>query len=69
MATCHGGTGNPIARDDLHMEDPEITGMDNDLDATIALGGLEAEDNSNEHLPNNQAKLMALMKEINDVCQ
>ena len=49
MATCHGGTGHPIARDvHLHIEDPEATGIDNDdnsisgLDATVALGGLEA---------------------------
>ena len=26
MATHYGGTGYPIARDDLHVEDPETTG-------------------------------------------
>ena len=54
MATYHGGAGHPIARDDLHIEDQETTGMDNDndsisgSDATVALGRLEAEDNTEE---------------------
>ena len=75
VATHHRGAGHPIARDDLHIEDPEATGMDNDndsisgLDATVALGGLEAEDNTNELLPSNQAKLTALKREINDLHQ
>ena len=57
MATHHGGTGHPIARDNLHIEDPETTSMDNNndsisgSDATVALGGLEAEDTTNELLP------------------
>ena len=44
MATHHGGTGHPIARDNLHIEDPEMTGLDDDNDsisgpdATAALG-------------------------------
>ena len=52
MATCHGGAGSPIARDDLHVEDPETTDNDNDndsisaSDATIALSRLDAEDNT-----------------------
>ena len=75
MATHHRGVGHPVARGVLHVEDPETTGMDNNndsisgLDATVALGGLEAEDNTDELLPNNQAKLMALMREINDLFQ
>ena len=75
MATCHAVTGHPIARDNLHVEDPEATSLGNDNDsisvseATVALGGLEAEDNTNELLPSNQAKLMALMIEINDLHQ
>ena len=75
MASCHRGTGHPIKRGDLHIEDPEATGFDNDndcisgLDATIALGGLEAEDKTNELLPSNQTKLMELMRDINDLCQ
>ena len=72
MATHHRGAGHPIARGNLHIEDPEATGMDNDndcisgLDATVALGGLEAEGNTNELLPRNQAKLTSLTREIND---
>ena len=34
MATFHGGTGHPIARDvNLHIEDPEAKGMDSDNDS------------------------------------
>ena len=75
MATPHRGAGYPIARDNLLVEDPETTGMDKDNDSisgsdvTVALGGLEAEDNTNEPLPNNQAKLMAPTREINDLHQ
>ena len=75
MATHHGGAGHPIARDNLHIEDPEATGMDNDndsisgLDATVALGGLEGEGNTDELLPCNQAKLTAPTWEINELCQ
>ena len=76
MATCHGSTGHPVARDNLYIEDPETIGIDNDndsisgSDATVAFGGLEAEKMStNELLSGNQAKLMALTREINDLCQ
>ena len=49
--------------------------MDNDnnsitgSDATVALGGLEAEGNPNELLPSNQAKLTVVTWEINELCQ
>ena len=75
MATNHGGAGHPEAKDDLHIEDPEATGMDNDndgisgLDVTVALGGLEAEGNTDELLPRNQVKLTALVREIIDLHQ
>ena len=75
MATCHRDARYPIARDDLHIEDEEATGLDNDndsisgLDAIVVLGGLEAEDNINELLPGNQARLTALTREINDLHQ
>ena len=76
MVTNHGGAGHPIARDvDLHVEDPEATGIDNNndsmsgSDATVALGGLEVEGNPSELLPSNQAKLTALIQEINKLCQ
>ena len=69
MTTHHGGTWHPIAGDvNLHIEDPEVTGMDNENDTISgwdALGGLEAEGNPNEHLPSNQATLTALTWEIN----
>ena len=76
MATCHGGAGHPVARDvNLHTGDPEAIGIDNDndsisgSDATVALGGLETEGNTNELLPSNQAKLTPLTWEINELCQ
>ena len=75
MATHHRGAGHPVARDNLHIEDLEATGMDFDndsisgSDAIIALVGLEAEYNADELLPSNQAKLTTCMGEINDLCQ
>ena len=71
----HGGAGCPRNRDiDLQKEDAESTGQENDnestsgLDATIFLGGPEAE-GQHDHIHSNQAKLTALMREINDLCQ
>ena len=58
----------------LHIEDPEATSMGNDNDsiscpnATVALHGLEAEGDPDELLPSNQAKLTALIWEINELC-
>ena len=75
MATHHRGAGHLIARDNLHIEDPEATGMDNNSesisgsDATVALVGLEAEGNTDELLPSNEAMLTALTREINDLFQ
>ena len=52
MATDHRGAGHPVARDNLHVEDQEAIGLDNDNDSisvsgdTVAFGGLEAEDNT-----------------------
>ena len=76
MATHHRGTGCPIDRDiDLYIEGPEAACMDNDngsisgLDATVALGGLEAEGNPNELLPTTQTKLTVLTWEINELHQ
>ena len=58
MATHHRVAGCPIDSNiNLHVEDPEATSMDNDndsisgLDATVALGGLEAECNPDEFFP------------------
>ena len=76
MDTCHGGAGCPLDRDiDLNIEDSETTGIDNDnesthgSDATVDLGGPEAEGHPNDPIYSNQAKLMALMREINDLHQ
>ena len=71
MATHHRGAGCPLDRDiALHVE--EATGIANDddsthgLNTTVALGGPEAEGHPNDPIYNNQDKLMALMREIND---
>ena len=76
MATHHAGAGHPRAKDvDLHIEDPESTGIDNEnesssgSDTIVALGGLEREGNTYELLPSNQAKLSTLTREINELCQ
>ena len=76
MATHHGGAGSPIDRDiDLHIEDAETTGLENDNEstggshATITLGGPEAEGYPDGLIHSNQAKLTAHMREINDLHQ
>ena len=78
MATHHRGTGCPVDSDiNLHIDNVEgiNTGLANDneitsgLDTTVAMGGPEAEGHPDELTPSNQAKLMALMREINDLCQ
>ena len=78
MATCHRGAGCPVDSDsNLHIDDiiGINTGLANNnestrgLDTTVALGGPEAKDHPYELTPSNQAKLMALMREINDLCQ
>ena len=76
MAICHGATGWPIDRHiNLHIEDTETTGLDNDnvstsgSDTTIALGGPEAQGHPNELIPSNETKLAALMSNINDLHQ
>ena len=38
MAICHGGAGCPIARDiNLHIQDAETTGIENDNESTSGL--------------------------------
>ena len=76
MVTCHRGARYPLDRDiDLIVEDSETTHIYNDnesthgLAATVALGGPEAEGHPNDHVCNNQDKLMALMREINELHQ
>ena len=76
IATHHGGAGCSLDRDiNLHIEDSEATGLENDnestsgSDTTVALGEPEAEGHPNDLIHSNQAKLMALMMEINDLHQ
>ena len=77
LATHHGGAaGCPIDRNiNLHVEDVEAKGIDTDnesissSDTSVALGGLDAEGKPDELLSSNQAKLTALAREINELCQ
>ena len=74
MPTHHGGAGCPLDRGiDLNAEDPEPTDIDNERthnsDATVALGGPEAEGHPKNPVYSNHNKLMALTREINDLCQ
>ena len=76
VATHHGGTGYPLDRGiNLNEEDSKPTDIDNDdesthgLDATVALGGPEAEGHPDDPICSNQDKFMALMREINDLHQ
>ena len=74
MGTCPGGAGHPLDRGiNLNAGDSEPTGIDNDnksthgSDATVTLGGPEAEGQPDDPIYNSQAKLTALMREINDL--
>ena len=74
MATCHGGAGQPLDRGiNFPTEDPEPTDIDNEStpssDATIALGGPEAEGHPKYPVYNNHNKLTALMRELNNLHQ
>ena len=73
MATHHRGTECPLDRDiNLHIEDSETTGLDNEnestsgSDTTVVLGGSEVGGHLNDLIHSNQAQLMALTQEIND---
>ena len=76
MDTHHGGAGWPMDRDnDLHIEDTDSTGLENDnestsgSDATVTLEGPEAEGHPDDLIHSNQVKLTTLMREINVLCQ
>ena len=74
MASHHGGTGHPLDRGiDVNAEDSEPTDIENESthtsNATVALGAPEAEGDSKNPVYSNHDKLMALMREINDLCQ
>ena len=74
MATHHGGIGCPLDRGiNLNTEDPEPADIDNEsthcMDATVALGGPEVEGHTKDPVYNNHNRLMALMREINNLHQ
>ena len=74
MTTCHGGAGHLLDRGINHnTEDPEPSDIDNEsahsLDATVALGGLEAEGYPEDPVYSNHDILTALTREINDLHQ
>ena len=74
MATHHGDVGCPLDRgNDLHTEDLEPADILNEHtnipDATVALGGPEAEGRPKDPVYNNCYELTALMREINDLHQ
>ena len=74
MAIHHRGAGCPLDRcKDINSEDPEHADIDNksthSSDATVALGGPEAEGHPKDPVYNNYNKLTALMREINDLHQ
>ena len=69
MTTHHGGAGCPLDRDnDLHTEDSETTCLYNNnentsgSDATVTLGGPQAEGHPDDLIFSNHAKLMALKR-------
>ena len=74
MATHHGGTGHPLDRGlDILTEDPEHTNINNDnthsSDAIVPVGGPEAIEHPEYPVYDNQDRLTALTREINDLCQ
>ena len=74
MATHHGGTGCPLDRGmDILAEDQEHLDINNESthssDATVTLGGPEVVRHPRDPVYNNQDKLTALMREINDLQQ
>ena len=74
MATHHRGAGHPLDRGlDILVEDPEHTDIDNDSthssDATVTLGGSEAVGHPEDPVYDNQDRLTALTREINDLHQ
>ena len=73
MATHCRGTRHPVDRDiNLHIEDTEglKMGPDNDNDCTSgsdttnAFGGSEVDCHPSKLIPNNQAKLTALVRDM-----
>ena len=74
IATHHGDAGCPLDRGlDILIEDPEHADIDNNSthssDATVAIGSPEAVGHPENTVYNNQERITALMREINDLHQ
>ena len=74
MATHHGGTGCPLDRGlDIFTENPEHADIDSDSthssDTTVVLGGPEAVRDPKDPVYDNQDRLTAHTREINDLHQ
>ena len=74
MATSHRSAGCPLYRGmDVLAEDPEHADIDNESthssDATVAIGVPEAVGHPEDPVYDNQDKLTALTREINDLHQ
>ena len=74
MATHHRDAGCPLDRGlDILVEDPEQANIDNESthssDATVALGGPEAVGHPKDPVYDNQDRLTAFTREINDLSQ
>ena len=67
MATHHGGSGNPLDRD-IDVTRENQTTIDTDVEDTQDFHPVETDHFENlEH--NNPAKLTALTRELDDLCQ
>ena len=79
MTTCHGGAGHTGKDRDLDSHIEDTRGMDigsnndnestNSLDTMIDFGGSEVDGHLNDLLPNSQANLGILTREINSLQQ
>ena len=67
MATCHGGSGNPLDRD-IDMTRETWTTADNNIENTQNFHPVEM-DHFEDLEHNNTAKLTALTRVIDDLCQ
>ena len=66
MATCHGGSGQPLNRDlDVTGEVHETT--DTDIENTLDLHPVDT-DHFEDLQHNNPAKLTPLTREVDDLC-
>ena len=74
MATLHRGVGCPLDRGlEILAEDTDHADIDNNSthssDTTVALGDPEAVGHPDDPAYDNQDRLTAIIREINDLCQ